>query len=78
LAELLASFVIEGASGEQPDDAVISGFGRLANEHTGRREALVYQLFDIMQVVPSLKARPARMTYVPPTRSLAAIDARYP
>jgi hypothetical protein len=38
-------------------------YGRVANETSPQREAFVYRLLDVMGV-PTLKARPARITYV--------------
>ena len=38
-------------------------YGRWPNEKAAHREAFVYRLLEIMRV-PSLKARPARLTYV--------------
>jgi hypothetical protein len=49
--------------GEAAGDAVTSKYGRLANEHAPWREAFVYHLLETVQV-PTLKARPARITYV--------------
>ena len=49
--------------GEAGDEALTARFGRLANEHSPLREAFVYRLLDTLGV-PSLKARPARITYV--------------
>jgi hypothetical protein len=48
--------------GESPDGALTKKFGRLANEHAAHREAFVYRLLDTLGV-PSLRARPARVTY---------------
>jgi hypothetical protein len=39
-------------------------YGRWANDKATHREAFVYRLLDTMNV-PTLKARPARITYVP-------------
>jgi len=49
--------------GESTDDAVTAKFGRLPNQRSPWREAFVYRLLDVLQV-PSLAARPARITYV--------------
>jgi hypothetical protein len=49
--------------GESADDAVSAKFGRLPNEQSPAREAFVYRLLDAVGV-PTLKARPARITYV--------------
>lgn len=48
--------------GERADNDLTS-LGRLANEKSPLREALVYRLLDTMGV-PTLKARPGRITYV--------------
>jgi hypothetical protein len=48
---------------ESTDSSVTPRFGRLPNERSPLREAFVYQLLDTLEV-PSLKARPARITYV--------------
>ena len=58
-----ASLKIGTHCGESTDDSVTAKFGRLPNEQSPRREAFVYKLLDVLQV-PSLKARPARITYV--------------
>ncbi|PYR36502.1 MAG: hypothetical protein DMF93_19845, partial [Acidobacteria bacterium] len=58
-----ASLKIGTHCGESTDGSVTAKFGRLPNEHSPRREAFVYQLLDVLQVL-SLKARPARITYV--------------
>ena len=58
-----ASLKIGTHCGESTDGSVTAKFGRLSNEHSPRREAFVYQLLDMLQVL-SLKARPARITYV--------------
>jgi hypothetical protein len=44
-------------------DSDVTKLGRLANEKSPLREALVYRLLDTMGV-PTLKARPGRITYV--------------
>ena len=49
--------------GESAGDALTPRFGRLPNEQSPFREAFVYRLLDVLQV-PTLKARPARITYV--------------
>jgi hypothetical protein len=48
--------------GESTDGAVTSKYGRLPNERSPHREALVYRLLDAFGVL-TLKARPARVTY---------------
>jgi hypothetical protein len=48
--------------GESADGILTKKYGRLANEHAAHREAFVYQLLDTLGV-PSLRARPARITY---------------
>jgi len=58
-----ASLKIGTHCGESTDGSLTAKFGRLPNERSPRREAFVYQLLDELQV-PSLKARPARITYV--------------
>ncbi len=49
--------------GEAPDGQVSEKYGRLANEKSPWREAFVYRLLDALGVA-TLKARPARVTYV--------------
>ena len=49
--------------GELPDGQLTPKFGRWANEKAPPREAFVYRLLEAVQV-PSLKARPARITYI--------------
>jgi hypothetical protein len=49
--------------GESADNSVTAKFGRLPNERSPWREAFVYRLLDVLKV-PSLRARPARVTYV--------------
>jgi hypothetical protein len=49
--------------GESAADTPTARFGRLPNERSPYREAFVYKLLDVMQV-PTLKARPARITYI--------------
>jgi hypothetical protein len=48
---------------EGEPDTLTPRFGRLPNEHSPLREAFVYRLLDTLGV-PTLKARPARITYV--------------
>ena len=49
--------------GDGPDDVLSVRWGRLQNEHSPIREAFVYRLLDVLHV-PSLKARPVRISYV--------------
>ena len=49
--------------GESTGETLTPRFGRLPNETSPLREAFVYRLLDALQV-PTLKARPARITYV--------------
>src|SRR5262245_2851806 len=49
--------------GESATDRLTARFGRLPDERSPYREAFVYQLLDVLRV-PTLKARPARLTYV--------------
>jgi hypothetical protein len=58
--------------GESATDR-LTRFGRIANEHAAHREALVYRLLKTLGV-PTLDARPARMTY----RDPSAIDRPEP
>jgi len=51
--------------GEEPDDKLTPKYGRLANEHSPYREALAYRLLAALGV-PTLRSRPARITYVDP------------
>ncbi len=48
---------------ERSDDDLTPRFGRLANERATHREALVYQMLHAAGV-PTLRVRPARLTYV--------------
>jgi hypothetical protein len=48
--------------GDKPDGALSAKFGRLANEKAPHREALVYRVLAAVGV-PTLLARPARITY---------------
>lgn len=48
---------------DRPDAERTPKYGRLANEKAPHREALVYRLLDAAQV-PTLRARPARISYV--------------
>jgi hypothetical protein len=59
--------------GESPDGTLTKKYGRLANQHAAHREAFVYRLLDTLGV-PSLRARPARITYQD-TSTGAAADA---
>ena len=58
----VAALKIGTHCGEAPGEELTHKFGRLANERAPLREAFVYQLLAIMDV-PSLEARPARITY---------------
>src|SRR5436190_14036397 len=49
--------------GESADGTVTAKYGRLPSEASPHREAFVYRLLDAVGV-PTLKARPARITYV--------------
>jgi hypothetical protein len=49
--------------GESTDEALSPKYGRLANEKSPHREALVYRLLQAAEV-PTLRARPATVTYV--------------
>jgi hypothetical protein len=49
--------------GEATDDKLTAKYGRLPNERSPLREIFVYQLLDAIGV-PTLKARPARISYV--------------
>jgi hypothetical protein len=59
----LSSLKIGTHCGESSDGSVSAKYGRLPNEQSPYREAFVYRLLDAVGV-PSLKARPARITYV--------------
>jgi hypothetical protein len=52
--------------GENPGEERTPKFGRLANEKSPLREVLIYRLLEVAGV-PTLKARPARVTYVDKT-----------
>ena len=49
--------------GEAADDKLTVKYGRLPNERSPLREAFVYRMLDSIGV-PTLKARPARVSYV--------------
>lgn len=49
--------------GESEDDELTQKFGRLSNERSPWREAAIYRLLAALDV-PTLRARPARVTYV--------------
>jgi hypothetical protein len=49
--------------GEATDDKLTAKYGRLPNERSPLREAFVYRLLESVGV-PTLKARPARVSYV--------------
>jgi hypothetical protein len=49
--------------GEAGDDELTAKYGRLPNERSPLREAFVYRLLESVGV-PTLKARPARVSYV--------------
>ena len=49
--------------GEAADDQLSAKYGRLSNEKSPHREALVYDLLRAIDA-PTLKTRPARITYV--------------
>ena len=49
--------------GEAADDKLTAKYGRLPNERSPLREAFVYRLLESVGV-PTLKARPARVSYV--------------
>ena len=51
--------------GELPDDRLSPKYGRLANEKSPLREGLTYRILDTLGV-PTLRTRPARITYVDP------------
>src|SRR5207248_1200706 len=48
--------------GESKDNTVTARFGRLPNERSPYREAFAYRLLETVGV-PTLRARPARITY---------------
>ena len=49
--------------GEAQDDALSAKYGRLSNEKSPYREALVYKLLEAA-AAPTLRTRPARITYI--------------
>jgi hypothetical protein len=49
--------------GEGSDDVLSARWGRLLNAHSPLREAFIYRLLDALRV-PTLKARPVRISYV--------------
>jgi len=58
--------------GENPGEERTPKFGRLANEKSPMREGLVYRLLEVVGV-PTLKARPARVTYIDKTEQGSSI-----
>lgn len=58
-----ASVKVGTHCGESTDDSVTAKYGRLPSEASPHREAFVYRLLDTLGI-PTLKARPARITYV--------------
>ena len=58
-----ASLKIGTHCGENAGETLSTKYGRLANELSPRREALVYRLLHAVEA-PTLRARPARITYV--------------
>ena len=49
--------------GNGPDDVLSARWGRLQNENSPIREAFIYRLLEALHV-PTLKARPVRISYV--------------
>jgi hypothetical protein len=49
--------------GEAADDMLTAKYGRMSNERSPLREVFIYRLLDSVGV-PTLKARPAKITYV--------------
>jgi len=58
-----ASLKIGTHCGESTDGTVTAKYGRLPSEASPHREAFVYRLLETLGV-PTLKARPSRVTYV--------------
>jgi len=63
LFEGMSSIKLGTHCGEASEDDVSVKYGRLANERSPLREAFVYRLLETVGV-PTLKARPAKVTYV--------------
>jgi len=59
---------------DSTSNTVTPRYGRLPNDTSPHREAAVYRLLEAMGV-PSLKARPARITYVDTGRSQSATQS---
>jgi hypothetical protein len=59
----ITSLKIGTHCGESAEDKLTPRYGRLPNEQSPVREAFVYRLLESVGV-PTLKARPARVTYV--------------
>jgi hypothetical protein len=57
--------------GESPGEKLTERFGRLPNQLSPPREALVYRLLAVFDV-PTLRARPAQVTYVDTNRAGSA------
>lgn len=66
--------------GDSEEDRLSHKYGRLTNQKSPIREAVVYRLLEALQV-PTLKARPARMTYVEtqtPTDTSTSTGSQHP
>jgi hypothetical protein len=63
LLSSLTSLKIGTHCGEAGGETLTAKYGRMPNEQSPAREAFVYRLLDAVGV-PTLKARPARFTYV--------------
>jgi hypothetical protein len=59
----ITSLKIGTHCGDSTGETLTAKFGRLPNEQSPYREAFIYRLLDVLQV-PTLKVRPARITYV--------------
>jgi hypothetical protein len=63
LFDRITSVKIGTHCGEGPNDVLSARWGRLQNENSPIREAFAYRLLEALHV-PTLKARPVRITYV--------------
>lgn len=58
--------------GEAAGEELTTKYGRLANESSPHREALVYRLLEVVEA-PVLRTRPARVTYVDSARGAPVV-----
>ena len=68
LLDGISSIKIGTHCGEAQNDALSTKYGRLQNEKSPHREALVYKLLEAAGA-PTLRTRPARVTYIDKAQS---------